>query len=273
MSVTGSTYRRAGARMVLNSERWWGLMSGGCLETEIWQRSKPLVGGASENLEFEIDTRRLLGCDGRLTLLAEPLSKELWDSLVALVEQRETAFAVTCAQSGTRVCRSLPETQEGELCQPLEPLVRLWAFGATPDAVPLVEMARCAGWEAEQLVLAGDPQAGSRSDWRQVTQPARLPVDHRTACVIMNHHFSRDLELLTALWNSSTPYLGLLGSRKRRDQLLEELAFGRPQGVSLESRELFAPAGLDLGGEGPSLIALEICAQVQQVMSQFRTKR
>ena len=81
----------------------------------------------------------------------------------------------------------------------------------------------------------------------------------------MNHHFGRDLELVQALWKSSSPFLGLLGSRKRKDQLLEKLVFN-PQ-IDLESRHLFAPVGLDLGAEGPQQIALEICAQIQQVLS------
>ena len=52
-----------------------------------------------------------------------------------------------------------------------------------------------------------------------------------------------------------------------RDEILERLAFRSHQPVDLDSRHLYAPVGLDLGAEGAAQIALEICAQIQQVWS------
>jgi xanthine/CO dehydrogenase XdhC/CoxF family maturation factor len=59
-------------------------------------------------------------------------------------------------------------------------------------------------------------------------------------------------------------YIGLLGPRKRRDQLLGALL---DDGVALDS-ELFAPAGLDLGAETPEEIALAIISEIQTVFAE-----
>lgn len=242
--AVGSSYRKPGARMVFNDQQIWGLVSGGCIEQEVARRCRHLLEGPETTHQFELDTRKFLGCDGRLTLQAERINNEFWQQIQHYQATRQPVFALTDQQT-----RLSPTPQEGPFQQLLTPQQRLLCFGSGPDVEPLLELARVLKWEPLQLVYNG---------------PVQLPlIDPWTACVVMNHQFGKDAELLKALWNTETPYLGLLGSRKRRDQLLEQLAFE----LDLDSRTLHAPVGLKLGGEGPEAIALEICAQVQQVMA------
>jgi xanthine dehydrogenase accessory factor len=58
-------------------------------------------------------------------------------------------------------------------------------------------------------------------------------------------------------------YVGLLGPRRRRDQLLHALL---DEGIEINA-ELFAPAGLDVGAETPEEIALAIIAEIQTVFA------
>jgi xanthine/CO dehydrogenase XdhC/CoxF family maturation factor len=58
-------------------------------------------------------------------------------------------------------------------------------------------------------------------------------------------------------------YLGVVGSRRRREDLLFDVM---QSGVRLESA-LFAPAGLHLGAESPEEIALSITAEIQCVFA------
>ena len=51
-------------------------------------------------------------------------------------------------------------------------------------------------------------------------------------------------------------YIGLLGPTRRRDMLLRDL------GLSHVPPRLHGPVGLDLGGESPEEIALEIASQL-----------
>ncbi|HEX8078420.1 MAG TPA: XdhC family protein, partial [Chthoniobacterales bacterium] len=54
-------------------------------------------------------------------------------------------------------------------------------------------------------------------------------------------------------------YVGLLGPRKRRDQLLNAVL---DEGIAIEA-EVFAPAGLDLGAETPEELALALVSEIQ----------
>jgi xanthine/CO dehydrogenase XdhC/CoxF family maturation factor len=56
-------------------------------------------------------------------------------------------------------------------------------------------------------------------------------------------------------------YVGLIGPRKRRDQLINELL---ELGVTINAG-FFAPAGIDISAETPQEIALSIMAEIQRV--------
>lgn len=265
--VSGSTYRRTGARLLITDFGIHGLMSGGCLESEIKRQCSPILEGEARYLPLSIDTRQYLGCDGRLELWCELVEPELLERARQVTITRIPAYCHTYPHS-EKPTKISNQAVESAFTEELLPPRRLFVFGSAPDSRPLVDLGRAMRWQTEQLVLSSDPVAGSDPTWKVLAtakQTVKLRVDETTACVIMNHHYGRDLELLKSLWNSKTPFLGLLGSRRRRDQLLEELAFG--QGVDLESRHLYAPVGIDLGAEGPQEIALEICAQIQKVLA------
>jgi xanthine/CO dehydrogenase XdhC/CoxF family maturation factor len=58
-------------------------------------------------------------------------------------------------------------------------------------------------------------------------------------------------------------YLGLIGPRKRRDEILVDVI---DSGAEMTS-QLFAPAGLHLAAESPEEIALSIAAEIQCVFA------
>ena len=78
-----------------------------------------------------------------------------------------------------------------------------------------------------------------------------LPLDARSAVVLMTHHYAKDLEALRLLLPSQAGYLGLMGSRARGARLLGELA---AEGLHPDAR-LHTPVGLDLGATEPEGIA------------------
>ena len=78
----------------------------------------------------------------------------------------------------------------------------------------------------------------------------------------MHHNFERDRDTLEALAGSTIPFIGLLGPRRRRDDLFRLLS--ADQAESLQPR-LHSPVGLDLGGRGAEAIALSIAAQLQML--------
>ncbi len=84
--TTGSTYRKAGARMLVHADgRAAGMISAGCLERDVVERArKTLRSGRPQLVAY--DTRRMLGCNGGLEVFIERVQTEHHDHLLAAVE-------------------------------------------------------------------------------------------------------------------------------------------------------------------------------------------
>lgn len=158
-----------------------------------------------------------------------------------------------------------------EAIRPPAPLV---VFGAGHDAIPVVRLARELGWHvtvvdhrpayatAERFPLANEIVL-----WSSDELPARVRLGPDTLALVMTHNYLRDLRLLKALLPSPVRYLGLLGPRKRAEQLLEEL---EPHALPVspdQRRRFYAPVGLDIGAEGPEAVALAVIAEMQAVIA------
>ena len=78
-----------------------------------------------------------------------------------------------------------------------------------------------------------------------------------------SHNYGRDFTALQKLLSLNLRYVGLIGPRKRRDQLLNDLL---DLGVTINAG-FFSPAGLDLRSETPEEIALAVVAEIQRVFA------
>ena len=152
-----------------------------------------------------------------------------------------------------------------EVIQPPLPLV---IFGAGPDAIPLVSLAKWLGW---CVTVADGRPAYARQDRfaqadRVVLTPADDPtgtiaIDHGTAVILMTHNYLHDRELLERIIPLVPRYLGVLGPRIRTRRLLEHLD------PAIDVFELHAPIGLDIGAETPESIAISIVAEIQATLA------
>jgi xanthine/CO dehydrogenase XdhC/CoxF family maturation factor len=149
---------------------------------------------------------------------------------------------------GTRFVRKDRVTPAEAFVQEIEPAIRLLIFGEGPDSLPLRAFAEILGW-----------------DVFEIDQPAKLAshADSRTAAVVKSHNYGRDFAALCQLLKLDLPYVGLLGPRKRRDQLLNAV---RDEGIAIEA-DVFAPAGLDLGAETPEELGLALISEIQAVFT------
>ncbi|HEX4382853.1 MAG TPA: XdhC family protein [Myxococcales bacterium] len=141
---------------------------------------------------------------------------------------------------------------------------RLMIFGAGDDARPLCTLAAQAGFdvmvvdhrpayltaerfpEAVQLVLRR-PEAGVEG----------LGLSRNHFAVVQTHALQHDRAWVSALAAKQLAYLGLLGPRGRKEQVMRDLA--------LDENALFAPVGLDLGADGPEQVAISIVAEMLAV--------
>jgi xanthine/CO dehydrogenase XdhC/CoxF family maturation factor len=158
-----------------------------------------------------------------------------------------TVFAGS-SELGTQLARRDTQIPEGAFVQELEPAIRLLIFGEGPDSISLRAFAEILGWEVIE-----------------VDQPAELShrADARTAAIVKSHNYGRDFAALCHSLKLDLPYVGLLGPRKRRDQLLNAVL---DEGIAIEA-EVFAPAGLDLGAETPEELALALVSEIQAVFA------
>jgi xanthine dehydrogenase accessory factor len=161
----------------------------------------------------------------------------------------------------------------------LMPPVPLIVFGAGPDALPIIELARAVGWHTEVV----DPQARHTTlgqfgiaDRVTLSRPedaaAQVTITPRTFTLLMTHNYSHDLALLKFLLHSPTCYIGVMGPRQRTERMLSELA-ANDEMLRLEEADLsrlYAPVGLDIGANTSAEVALSIVAEMRAVLERRR---
>lgn len=265
----GSSYRQPGARMLIGEDRsFCGSLSGGCLEEGIANTAgKVFAEGRPERLV--IDTRPHFGCPGKLHVQVEEIDIALIERIEAELRARRPLLLTTDGD-GTRFAAG----ETGELLEKVCPPPRLIAVGWTPDMDPVLGFAAKLGWELHRVLrdprmVAETPRVAGESIQALAAEeivPAFHP-DATTAVLVMTHHLATDLAFLREILPAGYGYIGLLGSRRRRETLLAELGeLGLLEDPEVTGR-LHAPVGLDLGGHHPATIALAIVAEIQAVLA------
>jgi xanthine/CO dehydrogenase XdhC/CoxF family maturation factor len=264
VQTEGSTYRKPGARLLVDSDGGTlGVLSGGCLEEEIGRHGQMVIDNASPVL-LSFDTKRLYGCDGQLKILVEPIpaagqSGNLITKIGRLLMNREVCRIRTCFEGealGSELLASdvLLAERRGVFIDTMALPVRLLLFGTGPEIEPITRLCGNLGWVAERF--------GHPSELAEDFRP-----DAQTAAIVMTHNFGRDLLALDRLLPLQLRYVGLLGPRKRHAELLARLSEYRTLDFNADVRTLFAPAGLDIGSEAPEEIALSIMSEVAAILS------
>jgi xanthine dehydrogenase accessory factor len=260
--VEGSSYRRPGARMLICDDgRTIGSLSAGCLEEEVACRAHEVLRSDVPVL-ISFDTRRRFGCAGKIDIFIERISEKFFIDLSEHLEARRSCIAITVfagPHRGSQVLRFDHEQgQEHELVQQIHPPIRLLIFGDGPDNAPLRSIGYSLGWELIEEVNAATALMGLTA----ASPPGGGP-DEWTAAIVKSHNYGRDFAALEKLLPLNLRYVGLIGPRKRRDQLMNDL-------LDLEvtiNAGFFAPAGLNLGAETPEEIALAVVSEIQRVFS------
>lgn len=289
--VDGSSYRRPGARMLIARDgSTVGAISGGCLESEIAKKARWVTrcGAIVERFSTIFDdTGEIpygLGCGGTLDLLVEPTDTSEAAALLKAMRESLAGFRrniVTWLPENTQPLRRAVYDESGTILfespgivshevvfdEWLEPPQRLLLFGAGDDAQPMTKLASLLGWRT--IVLDGRAQLARPERFpsaEAVFASSHLGDIHpgrEDAAVIMGHSYEQDRSWLSALLPHQPRYLGLLGSRHRSALLISEAAAALGWTLDQACQNLFAPVGLDLGGDGAEAIALATIAEIQ----------
>ena len=160
----------------------------------------------------------------------------------------------------------------------------LFVFGAGDDAIPLAKLAHQLGWfvsiadgrsnlatatrfpEADQVIpLNVTATSGPESDLNY-----NFDLRVTDSAAVMTHSLEQDTNILRFLLRFDLSYLGVLGPRRRTNEILMTLVAESDQPdrdlrlvANQQMEQLHAPMGLDLGGETPAEIALSVIAEIQ----------
>jgi xanthine/CO dehydrogenase XdhC/CoxF family maturation factor len=88
----------------------------------------------------------------------------------------------------------------------------------------------------------------------------KLPINNRTAAILISHNYKYDLKVLAELIDSPAPYIGILGPKKRYEKMSLELGINNESQIS---KRIHAPIGLDIGAETPEEIAISILGEIK----------
>ncbi|NKE36131.1 XdhC family protein [Natronococcus sp. JC468] len=188
------------------------------------------------------------------------------NSVIADIE----ADARTCATEGStdRISVSIEAGEIVLVVDGIEPSQRLVVFGSQPDVHPVVRFAARVGLEVTVVTARGgraDDEMFPTADRVLAVHPSNLSdagIDGRTSVLIMSHNFVDDRLALEAALDTEAPYIGLMGPRKRFEQLQSDL---EEEGVELSKRDherIATPVGLDLGSDAPVEIALSVVSEI-----------
>src|SRR3977135_3310471 len=95
---------------------------------------------------------------------------------------------------------------------------------------------------------------------RSLKAAEKARPDRRTYVVVMSHNYLRDKDYIRSFLGTDVAYIGSLGPRKRLDGVLTDLAKEGVEPSEEDLEKVYAPAGLDVGAEGPEEVAWSILA-------------
>jgi len=284
-----SAPRPIGSKLVVtDTGEMQGSVSGGCVESDVYEACRGVLRGESPRLlTYGItDDQALeigLPCGGEIDVFVRAADPELESRLAGLGDRR--AIVYTDLEDGAqRLALEGDEPVADELLRggrsrvvELEgrrvfadvygPPPRVFVFGAIDTAEALCRAAKQLGWRTIVSDARGRFATRERipsADELIVAWPEealeRVRPDHATAVVVLTHDEKFDLPALVGTLETEAFYVGALGSRrtqeKRRERLLEA-------GVSEDALErIHGPAGLDIGAHTPEETALSILAEI-----------
>lgn len=305
VEVEGSSYRRVGARMLIRMDgRWFGSVSGGCLEGDVLQKARQVVAdGLSQMLVYDTRTEgegktigANLGCRGVIHIWLEPLapfggldllencahyqreSEGQWRGRILTgnemgkwageSEMRAENYGAFHPQEGLQTLNWKGESVQVAVEQ-IEPAIRLLIMGAGDDAKPLCMLAAQLGWR----VIVTD-------DCKAKTLPHRFPeaeavvsLDRSTAIQALQPNSRTAIVLLSHNFGYDAAILhslqdsppAYIGILGPRSRW--ERMNAETGGFWDNHPAIHAPIGLDIGAATPLEIALSIVAEIQAVFA------
>jgi xanthine dehydrogenase accessory factor len=223
---SGSSPRKAGARMLVRPDgSVLGSVGGGLVEQETVRAALESLGdGAPRTLSFVLTEEHGFACGGAMSVFVEPHGPL---PRLVMFGAGHVGRAVTALAKSCGFRVTVVDERPG--C-------------STPEQLPGADRILCCG------VAEAFPQ---------------LTLDRESFVVVATPGHQHDVAAVRGALATEAGYVGLLGSRRKRQALLEELQ-GEGFGEEALAR-LVTPVGLDIGAQTPEELAVSIVGQLIQL--------
>lgn len=298
VSTFRSSPRPLGSQMVIADDgRFAGSVSGGCVEAAVIAAAAQLFAGQpSRTVRYGVSSEQAwdvgLPCGGKLEVFMGEVPPNLLAHVVEGRRRRQSVGWVTDLSSGAQslsvgalqpepaLSEVLTAALGGEQSQLIEAAdrrvfvhvvpapPRLVVVGAVHLTQALAELAKSCGFEVIVVdprtafaTRARFPSARLCHDWPDEALDA-LPLDRRTAVVVLSHDAKLDEPALMSALRSESFYIGALGSRRTQEarrQRLAEAGFG-----DADLARIHGPVGLAIGAVTAPEMAVAIMAEIVQ---------
>ena len=222
----GSAPRQPGAKMLVRGDGTiLGTVGGGRVEADTIQAALEAIRrGTPATLPFQLTEEHGFVCGGSLRVYVEPHAPS----------------------------RRLVMVGAGHVGREVAKLARRCGFHVTVVDRREELANRKELPDADEVICCPEPEAF-----------ARISVTPDTAIVIATTSHDLDFDVVRGALETEAGFIGLVGSKRKRDALRQTLA---AEGVpERELERIVAPVGLAIGAETPAEIAVSIAAQLIQV--------
>jgi xanthine dehydrogenase accessory factor len=178
----------------------------------------------------------------------------------------ETLYVDAGGRATTRRHESRPGDAQVML-QFLESPARLIVVGAGHVGLALARMGEMLGFG---VTVVDDREEFANRERFPMAEEVRcgdvgaeldtLPIDRTCYVVLVSRGHRQDEEALRRVVGRGAAYVGMIGSKRRTQTVLEHLLEGEYERPALEA--VATPIGLDIGAETPEEIALSILAEI-----------
>ena len=280
----GHSYRKRGAFSLVNQEgEQLGVLSGGCLEADIRLTARKCI-SLNKVLTKEYDGRDetdasyQMGCGGIVWVKFIPLNESnnhlnLIEVLNGLEQREQVRFGLdhsnlendhNTTQQPKDIRSYVNSSHNAQLNIEITPKIHLLICGGGKDVTPVCQFAKQLGWQ----VSVWDPRAAYANKNDLISADTILKEPHSVLpeyaakqkvnfAVLMSHNVRLDAQALKSLAHSDIKHIALLGPQKRFEDVVADCGVDK----SDIKPNLSGPAGLDIGGDLPTSIALSIVAK------------
>lgn len=141
-------------------------------------------------------------------------------------------------------------------------------FGGGHIGLSLSQMAKNVGYSVTVVDHREDYATADRFSWADKVIQGKpkdvieqIQITEQTAVVIVTHGHVFDSDALREVIHSPATYIGMIGSVSKIKHCFSKL---EEEGLSSQDlKRVYAPIGLDIGGEAPDEISLAILAEIQ----------